>query len=138
MVETDHQQRALHRNLQTQVTSAARAPLPSALCPRGASKYGWLSGSPQSPTGSQESGPAHQPTSVLLPWQEVQRADQLRASWLPPTGKPSKAGRTFSFPFSVAARSPVRLLVEANAAGTNKQPLDPVLDVLLPKFSSEE
>lgn len=63
MAETDHQQRALHRNLQTQVTSAAGAPLPSALRPRGASVCGWLSGSPQSRWGA---GKASQPTSQPL------------------------------------------------------------------------
>ena len=82
-----------------------------------------------------------QPTShplFPLPWQEVQRAGLLRASWPPPLCKPSQWGCTTQSPFSVAVRSPTQLLEEVNAAGTNKQPLNSVPEMLLPKFSLRE
>lgn len=82
-----------------------------------------------------------QPTShplFPLPWQAVQRAGMLGASWPPPLCKPSQWGCTAPSPFSMAVRSPMQLLEEVNAAGTNKQPLNSAPDMLLPKFSLKE
>lgn len=137
MGETDHPTEGFTQAPSDLGPLAAGAALPSALCPGGTSMCG-CQAAQRAPLGSRESGPAHQPASVSLPWQKVQRAGLLRASWLPPTCKPSKSDPSSYFPFSVAAHSPMQLLVEANAAGTNKQPLHPVLDMLLPKFSSKE